>query len=93
VDHPISKLYENNREFSDFKNKCSKIGTTEEAMAQAEKIGFKTSLIASNPLDPNIEIPIYFANFVLMDYGSGAILVALLTIREILILQTSIISK
>ena len=73
VDHPISKLYENNREFSDFKNKCSKIGTTEEAMAQAEKIGFKTSLIASNPLDPNIEIPIYFANFVLMDYGSGAI--------------------
>jgi len=73
VDHPISKLYENNKEFIKFKNQCSKTGTTEESIAQAEKIGFKTSLIAINPLDENRKVPVYFANFVLMDYGFGAI--------------------
>jgi len=73
VDHPISKLYENNKEFIKFKNKCSKTGTTEESIAQAEKIGFKTNLVAINPLNKNQKVPVYFANFVLMDYGFGAI--------------------
>jgi len=41
VDHPVSKFYENNKEFINFKNKCSKTGTTEEALANAEKIGLK----------------------------------------------------
>ena len=53
VDHPISKLYENNEEFINFKAACSKTGTTEESIAQAEKIGFKTNLTAINPLDDN----------------------------------------
>ena len=73
IDHPISKLYEDNEEFVKFKNKCSKTGTTEESIAQAEKIGFKTNLIAINPLDVNQKVPVYFANFVLMDYGFGAV--------------------
>ena len=73
VDHPISKLYENNKEFIDFKDKCSKTGTTEESIAQAEKIGFKTNLMAINPLDVTKKVPVYFANFVLMDYGFGAV--------------------
>jgi leucyl-tRNA synthetase len=73
VDHPISKLYENNEDFINFKNKCSKTGTTEESIAQAEKIGFKTNLIAVNPLDDDLKVPVYFANFVLMDYGFGAV--------------------
>ena len=73
VDHPISKLYENNEEFIKFKNKCSKTGTTEESIAQAEKIGFKTNLVAINPLNEGQKVPVYFANFVLMDYGFGAI--------------------
>ena len=73
VDHPISKLYENNKEFIDFKDKCSKTGTTEESIAQAEKIGFKTNLMAINPLDDTKKVPVYFANFVLMDYGFGAV--------------------
>ena len=73
VDHPISKLYENNEDFVNFKNKCSKTGTTEESIAQAEKIGFKTNLIAVNPLDDDLKVPVYFANFVLMDYGFGAV--------------------
>ena len=73
VDHPIAKLYENNEKFLEFKKKCSSTGTTEESIANAEKIGFKTDLIAINPLDSNIKVPVYFANFVLMDYGLGAV--------------------
>ena len=73
IDHPISKLYKDNEEFKSFKNNCSKNGTTEESIAQAEKIGFKTNLIAINPLDESIKVPVYFANFVLMDYGFGAV--------------------
>ena len=73
VDHPLAKYYEKNEEFIKFKEDCSKTGTTEESIAQAEKIGFKTKLLAINPLDKNIKVPIYFANFVLMDYGFGAV--------------------
>ena len=72
VDHPISKFYENDKKFLEFKKNCSKNGTTEESIAQAEKIGFKTNLIALNPLNKK-KVPVYFANFVLMDYGFGAI--------------------
>ena len=73
IDHPISKFYEENPDFIKFKEECSKTGTTEESIAQAEKIGFKTELIAINPLDKKIKVPVYFANFVLMDYGFGAV--------------------
>ena len=73
VDHPLSKLYENNKDFVHFKDECSKTGTTEESIAQATKIGFKTELEAINPLDNKSKVPVYFANFVLMDYGFGAV--------------------
>ena len=73
VDHPISKLYEKDKKFLEFKKKCSTTGTTEEAIANAEKIGFKTDLIAINPISESIKVPVYFANFVLMDYGLGAV--------------------
>jgi leucyl-tRNA synthetase len=73
VDHPIAKFYSNDPEFIKFKKECSKTGTTEESIAAAEKLGFKTDLIAINPLDENIKVPVYFANFVLMDYGLGAV--------------------
>tara|TARA_E500000178_G_scaffold49598_2_gene45058 strand:- start:973 stop:3513 length:2541 start_codon:yes stop_codon:yes gene_type:complete len=73
VDHPLSKFYENNKDFIKFKDECSKTGTTEESIAQATKIGFKTELKAINPLDNNSKVPVYFANFVLMDYGFGAV--------------------
>ena len=73
VDHPISKFYENDKKFILFKDKCSKTGTTEESIAQAEKIGFKTHLTAINPLNETQQVPVYFANFVLMDYGFGAV--------------------
>ena len=73
VDHPIAEFYKDNQEFDQFKKDCSKTGTTEESIAQAEKLGFKTNLIAINPLDETIKVPVYFANFVLMDYGFGAV--------------------
>ena len=73
VDHPLSENYKNDENFLEFKKKCSETGTTEESIANAEKIGFKTDLIAVNPLDKNMKVPVYFANFVLMDYGLGAV--------------------
>ena len=73
VDHPLSKFYENDEEFLKFKKECSNTGTTEESIANAEKIGFKTNLLALNPFDNNLKVPVYFANFVLMDYGFGAV--------------------
>ena len=73
VDHPLAKYYETDKKFQEFKKECSKTGTTEESIASAEKLGFKTDLIAINPLDKSIKVPVYFANFVLMDYGLGAV--------------------
>ncbi len=73
ADHPISKIYEKDEAFIKFKKECSKTGTTEESIAQADKIGFKTNLTAINPFDESIKVPVYFANFVLMDYGFGAV--------------------
>ena len=73
IDHELSNFYKNNKEFKNFKRECSKTGTTEEAIAVGEKIGFKTDLLAINPLNPDDKVPIYFANFVLMDYGFGAV--------------------
>ena len=73
IDHEISKYFVENKDFQEFKKECSKTGTTEEAIAMGEKIGFKTNLMAINPLDPNQKVPVYFANFVLMDYGFGAV--------------------
>ncbi len=73
IDHEISNFYKDDKNFLKFKEECSKTGTTEEAIAVGEKIGFKTDLVALNPLNPEQKVPVYFANFVLMDYGFGAV--------------------
>ena len=73
IDHEISKFYKDDADFQKFKSECSKTGTTEEAIAMAEKLGFKTNLLAVNPFNPEHKVPVYFANFVLMDYGFGAV--------------------
>jgi len=72
-DHPLSTLFKDNKDFRKFKNDCLKVGTTEEAMANAEKKGFNTGFFAKHPFIKRKKIPIYFANFILMDYGTGAI--------------------
>ena len=49
IDHPIAKNFDKNKNFLSFKSECSKMGTTEEALANAEKIGFNTGLFALHP--------------------------------------------
>ncbi len=73
MDHPLCKGLEKQKNFEDFKKKSSQVGTTEEAIANAEKIGFDTGLKASHPFIKNKKLPIFVANFILMDYGTGAI--------------------
>ncbi len=73
VDHPICEGFKNTKDFEKFKKNCSQVGTTEEAIANAEKIGFKTNMMADHPFIKEKKIPIYVANFILMDYGTGAI--------------------
>ena len=72
-EHALSKLFIDNDDFKKFKEQCNKTGTTEEALANAEKLGFNTKLFVNHPFIKNKKIPVYFANFVLMDYGTGAI--------------------
>jgi leucyl-tRNA synthetase len=73
IDHPLAQYYSDDKNFLKFKKACSAAGTTEESVAHAEKIGFKTDLFALNPLNEKNKVPVYFANFVLMDYGLGAV--------------------
>ncbi len=73
IDHPLAKYYSNDEKFLEFKKACSSSGTTEESIAQAEKLGYKTKLFALNPFNQKSKVPVYFANFVLMDYGLGAV--------------------
>ena len=73
VDHPLNNRFNLNKNFIKFREECNKFGTTEEALANAEKLGFKTNLYVEHPFIKTKKIPVYFANFVLMDYGTGAI--------------------
>ena len=73
ADHPICKKFKDNKDFEEFKKECLKVGTTEEALANAEKNGFNTALYANHPFKKSKKLPIYVANFILMDYGTGAI--------------------
>ncbi|GAA0784844.1 leucine--tRNA ligase [Roseibium denhamense] len=73
-DHPISvKLAETNPDLKEFIDECRRVGTSEEAIEKAEKKGIDTGLRVKHPLDASIELPVYVANFILMDYGTGAI--------------------
>ena len=86
VDHPLSKIYENEKEFLDFRDNCSKTGTTEESIAQAEKIGFKTNLLALNPLDNSKKFSL-FCKLCINGLWLCAVFVVLLMIKEILTLR------
>lgn len=73
-DHPLAaELAKGNAELEEFVAECRRIGTSEEAIQKAEKRGFNTGLKVKHPLDESWELPVYVANFVLMDYGTGAI--------------------
>ncbi len=74
ADHPLAQsLAENAPRLQDFIADCKKGGTTAAEIETAEKMGFNTNLSVEHPLDPSWHLPVYVANFVLMDYGSGAV--------------------
>ncbi|MGB7319557.1 MAG: leucine--tRNA ligase [Planktotalea sp.] len=73
-DHPLAKLLEkDNDELRAFNEDCRKGGTTAEEIETAEKKGFDTGLRVRHPFDTAWELPVYIANFIMMDYGTGAI--------------------
>jgi leucyl-tRNA synthetase len=74
ADHPLAtELAANAPRLQDFIADCKKGGTTAAEIETAEKMGFNTGLSVEHPLDPDWHLPVYVANFVLMDYGTGAI--------------------
>ncbi|MFK7763540.1 MAG: leucine--tRNA ligase [Roseobacter sp.] len=73
-DHPLAKVLErDNPDVAAFCAECRKGGTTEEAIETAEKLGFDTGIRVRHPFETAHEMPVYIANFILMDYGTGAI--------------------
>ena len=75
AEHPLAlKLAENRYALEQFIDECRSGGTTAEAIETAEKLGFDTGLTVDHPLDAAQKLPVYVANFVLMDYGTGAVM-------------------
>ncbi|MEP3344949.1 MAG: leucine--tRNA ligase [Litoreibacter sp.] len=73
-DHPLAKELEaSDPKAAEFIAECRKGGTTAEALEKGEKIGYDTGLKVKHPLNPDWELPVWVANFILMDYGTGAI--------------------
>ena len=74
ADHPLAKeLEKQSDEISAFNKECRQMSTSEADMEKAEKKGVDTGLRVKHPLDPNWKLPVWIANFILMDYGTGAI--------------------
>ncbi|GBQ93525.1 leucyl-tRNA synthetase [Acetobacter nitrogenifigens DSM 23921 = NBRC 105050] len=73
-DHPLAaKVAERNPAAADFIAECRRLGTSVEAVEKAEKRGFDTGLRVRHPFLPDQSFPVWIANFVLMDYGAGAL--------------------
>ncbi|WP_339688482.1 leucine--tRNA ligase [uncultured Parasphingorhabdus sp.] len=74
ADHPLTqKLAAENDALAAFAKECKAGGTTAAELETMEKKGFDTGLTVTHPLDPDWQLPVYVANFVLMDYGTGAV--------------------
>ncbi|WP_298671091.1 leucine--tRNA ligase [uncultured Sphingomonas sp.] len=74
ADHPIAQaIAAENAEAAAFVARCKQGGTTAAELETQEKLGFDTGLTATHPFDPAWQLPVYIANFVLMDYGVGAV--------------------
>ena len=73
-DHPLAAaVAKKNPQLAEFIEQCRRLGTSQEAIDTAEKLGFDTGIKAVHPFDPNWKLPVYVANFILMEYGTGAI--------------------
>ena len=74
TDHPLSiELEKNNPQLAQFNTQCRRIGTSLAAIETADKLGFDTGVRIQHPFIKDKQLPLYVANFVLMDYGTGAI--------------------
>lgn len=74
ADHPLAKhIAASNPAVAEFAEECRRAGTSLAALETAEKKGMDTGVKVRHPFDPTWELPVYVANFVLMDYGTGAI--------------------
>ena len=74
ADHPIAQAIADRPEVAAFIALCKQGGTTAAELETQEKLGFDTGLTAAHPFDATRRLPIYIANFVLMDYGTGAVM-------------------
>ena len=73
-DHPLAKAAsQKDAALAAFIEECRHTGTSEEAIEKADKLGYDTGIRAEHPFDPSWKLPVYVANFILMDYGTGAI--------------------
>jgi len=73
-DHPLAvQLAAKDKDLAAFVEECRHTAVTAEAIETAEKKGYRTGLEAVHPFDPDWKLPVYVANFVLMEYGTGAI--------------------
>jgi len=72
-DHPFTKFFEKDENFLKFKNEALRNIATESSVSKNEKLGFKTPYFVYHPFIKDKTIPIYVSNFILMDYGTGAI--------------------
>jgi leucyl-tRNA synthetase len=72
-DHPFTKFFESDKNFIKFKNEALKNSAIESSLSKNEKLGFKTPYFVYHPFIKDKKLPIYVGNFILMDYGTGAI--------------------
>jgi leucyl-tRNA synthetase len=72
-DHPLAEQLASDPKIAAFIAECRKGGASEAEIETAEKIGVDTGLRVAHPFDPNWTLPVWIANFILMDYGTGAI--------------------
>ncbi|WP_375466129.1 leucine--tRNA ligase [uncultured Methylobacterium sp.] len=74
ADHPVAQaVAATNPDLAGFIAECRRTGTAQAAIDTAEKLGFDTGLRVRHPLDPSWTLPVFVANFVLMEYGTGAV--------------------
>jgi leucyl-tRNA synthetase len=73
-EHPLAQhVAKGNAELAAFSAECRRMGTSEAALAKAEKLGFALGIAGVHPFRPEVMLPVYVANFIVMDYGTGAI--------------------
>lgn len=72
-EHPIAQGLKDKKEIQDFIEECARLGTSEKVLETVEKKGVDTGFRVVSPFEPDREIPVYIANYVVANYGTGAV--------------------